>query len=51
MENIIIGAMGLFAAGYLARRAYKATKSDSGCAGGCEGCCGCGSPGGSAKKK
>ena len=37
----MLNTYGIFAAGYLVKRAYKATKSESGCAGGCEGCCGC----------
>ena len=44
METAVVGAIGIFAAGYLARRAYKAAQSEFGCSGcSCEGCCGCGS--------
>ena len=40
METAIVGVMGILAAGYLARRAYKEMRGGSGCTG-CDGCCGC----------
>ena len=43
METVLVGAIGMAAAGYIAWRGYKAFGRSSGCAsGGCAGCSGCG---------
>lgn len=54
MDTIVVGVIGVAAAGYIAWRGYKSLGKSSGCASGsCAGCsgCGCGLPSSGTKTK